>query len=51
MNSNLYNKLMLFQDQIANINDSNQILLLKEIYKNTTWWMSIIITGLWQMCN
>jgi TM2 domain-containing membrane protein YozV len=51
MNINLQNRLILFQNQIANVNDSNQILLLKNRYKNNTWWLSIIITGLWQMCN
>jgi hypothetical protein len=26
-------------------------LLLKENYKKNDWWMSILLIGLWQMCN
>ncbi|MDR2830647.1 MAG: hypothetical protein LBB45_06410 [Methanobrevibacter sp.] len=52
MNSQLTFELMLFKEQLEDINGKDQILILSESKKKNNWWMSIIpVPGLWQMCN
>ncbi|GAA5818380.1 MAG: conserved hypothetical protein [Methanobrevibacter sp. CfCl-M3] len=51
INSKLMTKILIFKEQIKDVNDPNQIYLMKESQKKNDWWMSILITGLWQMFN
>ncbi|GAA5818992.1 MAG: conserved hypothetical protein [Methanobrevibacter sp. CfCl-M3] len=51
MNSDLQLKLNLFKQQIKDLDDKYQILILGENAKKNDWWESILLTGLWQMCN
>jgi TM2 domain-containing membrane protein YozV len=47
----LNSEVMFFKETIRDMTDKSQVLMLAQSKHKSDWWMSILITGLWQMVN
>lgn len=51
MNNNLQNELFYFKEQLKDTNNINEVNMLTLTKRKSNWWVSILITGLWQGLN